>query len=139
MPSNSHADEASSRKCMIVAWRVSGADFIVRHHFIYTKTIHPCAVIYIFTGLCIRVKHTRRLESIKARRGAAKEANRKAAKERKEREEAQSRADSLRRESNNIAVRVLLCCGNVLLFSLCCGGRRIPVPQYEANNPTHTM
>lgn len=46
-----------------------------------------------------------RLESIKERRAAAKQANRDAAKERKEREAAQAEADRLQRERNNIAVR----------------------------------
>ena len=47
---------------------------------------------------------SRRLESIQARRAAAKQANRDAARERKAREAAQEAADRMQTERNNIAV-----------------------------------
>lgn len=48
-----------------------------------------------------------RLESIQERRAAAKQANRDAARERKEREALQEEADRIQRERNNIAVRTV--------------------------------
>lgn len=69
---------------------------------------------------CFPSASSHRLESIQQRRAAAKQANRDAAKERKEREAAQAEADRLLRERNNIAVRCRRMQRAVLLLFFVC-------------------
>lgn len=63
---------------------------------------NACSTVFVTRACNLAI---RRLESIQARRAAAKQANRDAAAERKAREAAQEAADRMQRERNNVAVR----------------------------------